>query len=137
MTFRLFALVMAVLIFSMPCITLAQQPHTAEERQETEQAISDAIADAQQYISSFAWVAYGFTCAIVALPHALIGEAEIPIHRLLGKSPEYVKTYTLVYQQHAKRKRLQAAAIGCGISSAISSIGTYIVYTVYNADTVW
>ena len=85
----------------------------------TEQATADAKVDAKRYVSPFAWGAYGFACAFLAIPHANLIDPNLPIDRIIGKSPEYVDTYTRVFRQHAKQRRLQAAAIGCSISATI------------------
>ena len=121
---KLISVVMALLVFSMPCVTLAQPS-------EAQQAAIDARNDAKHNVDRFAWGAYGFSCGIIAIPHALIGKPEIPYDRVIGKSPQYVNTYTIVYRQHAKRRRIQAAAIGCGILSAVTTIGSYAVYTAF------
>ena len=113
MACKLFTIVMALLIVGMP-VFAQQAPQT-----EIQIATKDAKQDAQQNVSMLAWGAYGLGCWIVALPHALIGNPEIPVDRLMGKPPEYVNTYTLVYRQYAKRRRLQAAAIGCGVGTAL------------------
>ena len=92
-----------------------------------EQASADARSDAKQNVSPFAWGAYGFACSIVALPHAFLGTPEVPFERLIGKSPDYVNTYTRVYQQSAKRRRLQSAAIGCGLGVGVSTFTNLIL----------
>ena len=94
---------------------------------DVEQASVDARSDAKQNVSPFAWGAYGFACSIVALPHAFLGTPEVPFERLIGKSPDYVNTYTRVYQQSAKRRRLQSAAIGCGIGVGVSTLTNLIL----------
>lgn len=107
---------LAIFIFVATFPLQAIEPHP-----DAQQAVIDAKSDANLNISPFAWGAYSFACSIVALPHAFLGTPEIPIERMIGKSPEYIDIYTQMYQQHAKHRRLRAAAIGCGISSALSS----------------
>ena len=91
-----------------------------------EQAIVDAERDAKQNISPITWGTYGCACALVALPHALIGTPDIPVYTLIGKSPAYINTYILLYQHKATHRRLEAAAIGCGLGSVLS--GTFWLF---------
>lgn len=41
---------------------------------------------------------------------------EIPTRAWLGKSATYVQTYARVYEKHVKRRQLDAAVYGCGLS---------------------
>ena len=50
--------------------------------------------------------------------YAYVSTPQVPAHQLIGKSAAYVKTYTAVYKQYAKRRRIQATAIGCGCGVA-------------------
>lgn len=112
---RIVSLLSILMILSLPFEVSAQLSLT-------EQAAADAKIDAKLYVSPFAWGAYGFACACLAIPHAFLMDPSIPIDRLIGKPPEYVDAYTRVFRQHAKRRRLQAAAIGCGIGAVISAL---------------
>jgi len=87
---------------------------------EVQQATVDAKQDAEDNVSLLAWGAAGFACSFCAPLYALIAKPEVPVDRLMGKSPEYVSTYTAVYQQRAKNRRIQASVIGCGIASGVS-----------------
>lgn len=52
-------------------------------------------------------------------PVFVFAQTSISAGALLGKSATYVETYTQAYRQNAKRRRLQAAFIGFGVSSVI------------------
>ena len=112
---------MALLVFVMPQIVIAQQ--TSEIQQATE----DARRDASLNVSPFAWGAAGFVCGCFAPAYALLAKPEVPVGALLGKTPVYVDAYTRVYQQNAKRQRLQAAIIGCAVGSAVSTASYYLI----------
>ena len=86
----------------------------------------DAERDAERYVSSPAWGAMGFACSCLGIAYIYFTTPEIPVGVLIGKSPPYVETYTRVYRDRAKRKRLQAAAIGCAIGGAISTAAYYL-----------
>ena len=113
--YRSVSLLSILMLLSLP-FEVSAQPSPSE------QAAADAKTDAKLYVSPFAWGAYGFACACLAIPHANLIDPNLPIDRIIGKSPEYVDTYTHVFRQHAKRRRLQAAAIGCGISAVIGAL---------------
>ena len=113
MPFRVFSCVMALLLLAV---------RVYAQVDDVQQATADAKQDAEDNISLLAWGAAGFACSFCAPLYALIANPEVPVERFLGKSPEYVKTYTVVYQQRAKNRRIQASVIGCGAASAVSLI---------------
>ena len=94
---------------------------------EVEQATADARRDAELNVSSLAWGSAGFVCTFFAPIYAYLALPEVPVGALLGKSPEYVDAYTLVYQQNVRRRRLQASVIGCAIGSAVGTLTSYMV----------
>ena len=52
----------------------------------------------------------------------------IPPERLLGKSPEYIKEYTITYRNRVKRIRRESAAAGCGFSAFLLSLWVALDY---------
>ena len=62
------------------------------------------------------WFAYGAGCWVFAVIHASVNSPPVPSDRLLGKSPEYVSTYTDAYKRSIKTRRVEMSAIGWGIS---------------------
>ncbi len=85
---------------------------------EIEEARLDALEDVERNVSRDAWGAIGFFCGCFGVAYAFVATPSVPVGALLGKSPTYVQIYTLVYQEHAKRKRWQSSAVGCGIGAA-------------------
>ena len=118
MTFRLFALVMTVLIFSMPCVVLSQQTNDAA------QAIAQAKNDVKE---PFVWLAGSFLTSValgclggsVVIATSLVIPAEAPTYRLLGKSPDYVNAYVNTYKKEVKQKRLIHTSTGCVAGYAV------------------
>ena len=125
--FHMFVIFVSLFVFVMPQIAIAQQAS------EIQQATEDARRDAEQNISPVAWAAVGFVCGCFAPAYAYFATPEIPIGALLGKTPTYVDTYTRVYLQNAKRKRIQATVIGCAIGSAVST-GYYYLFVLPQLD---
>ena len=122
--FHVLAIVMSLLVFGMPQMVIAQD--TTDMQSEIQQATADARRDAKQNTSPLAWGAGGFACGCFAPLYAYITTPQVPVGTLLGKTPTYVSTYTQVYQENAKRQRIQAAVIGCAIGSAVSTAYYYI-----------
>ena len=134
-TFHVLVFLMAVLIFSMPFVTFAQQHSVQAE------AITAAEQDANKDVNKFLW--FGVGCILSGLfflsepfgyivpPSGIVGtyfyRPTPPPSRLIGKSPEYVAAYTSAYQ--AKRGNIQAlwASAGClggGLTIVAVVVGT-------------
>ena len=111
LTFRVFAFLMAVLIFSMPFVTFAQQNSIEAE------AKARAIADAENDVNKTTWFMTGCFLNIIGVVIAQSNKAPPPAGRLVGKSSRYIAAYTSSYQ--AKRAEIQenSAVGGCVLSS--------------------
>lgn len=130
MTFRLFALVMAVLIFSMPCVVLSQQTNDAV------QAIAQAKNDVKEPFGWFAGsfltsVAFGCLGGSVVIATSQVIPAEAPTYRLMGKSPDYVNAYANAYKKEVKQKRLIHTSTGCIAGSAVAAWLVLYIYPSY------
>ena len=119
--FKLLALVMTLLIFSMPCITLAEQSSDAAR------AVVDAKTDAKEPllwgIGSFL-AASGCGClggGVTVLASQVITPSP-PANRFIGKSAEYISFYTNTYQDEIKRKRLIYTSAGCLGGTVVAAI---------------
>lgn len=119
--FHMLVIFMTLLVLVMPQIVLAQQVS------EIQQATTDARRDAAQDFSPIAWASVGFLCGCFGASYAYFATPGIPVGAMLGKSPAYVDTYTIVYQENVKRKRLQSAVIGCAVGSVVSTAYYYLV----------
>lgn len=65
------------------------------------------------------WLAYGTGCWVFAVVHASVSNPTVPSHRLLGRSPEYVNTYTEAYKHFIKNRRMERSATGWVVSMVI------------------
>lgn len=111
-TFRVLALMMVILTFSIPPVTFAQQHLQAE-------AIITAERDAENDVSKGHWFLGGCFGGVVGV---IVGYAVPPdpsATRLLGKSPEYVAAYTDAYRERAKMVQTNNALIGCVVSGLL------------------
>ena len=138
-TFHVSVFLMAVLVFSMPFVTLAQQnaevadtKSTIERdtKSENQPLIATAKADAERDVKvdfgdyeKFLWFSVGFGCSVFGVAAAL-GEVQPPPVRLLGKSPDYVGIYAHTYQEKLRKNRIVFAGTGCALS-----LGLFIALT--------
>ena len=113
-------------IFLSVFVLIMPQMGVAQQTSEVEQAAADARRDAELNVSPLAWGSAGIVCSFFAPIYAYLALPEVPVGALLGKSPVYVEAYTQVYQQDARRRRIQSSVIGCAIASAASSVGYYL-----------
>ena len=117
------SVVMALLLFAMPFLTLAQQTGDAA------QAIIDATADAQKAdttLWTIAGIGSGLLFGCILGPLTIIGAYALPptppAMKLIGKSPEYVVVYTDTYQSIAKKEQATSATLGCLFGSGVSAL---------------
>lgn len=114
--FKLFSLMTALLIFSMPLFVSAQQSPVVLE------ARLAAQRDAKADVNQLNWRLFGFGMAFIG-GGCLLGALSVasaythlptpPPGRLIGKSPEYILAYTDVYESKVRRLQVESAAIGC------------------------
>ena len=132
-TFHILVFLIAVLTFSTPFVTIAQQNFVQAE------AATAAEADANKDVSKLLCFSAG--CVLSALfflpspygyflpPTGIIGAYSYrpapPPSRLIGKSPEYIAAYTSAYQ--LKRGNIQAQWTSAGCLSGCVVIGTIAV----------
>ena len=113
MLFRVFSYLMVLLLFSMPCLTLAQQTNDAA------QAIADATRDAKNPQNGYVWFPAGCLLGVVGILIAAVYSPPPPATRLLGKSPEYITYYTETYQNVAKDDQVTEATLGCLLGTCL------------------
>ena len=100
------------------------------------QAMVDAEADAAAAANSVLWIGGTFIgtslagCLFCGLPSILIAsiyEPSPPAARLMGKSPEYIMSYTNTYKGKVKSRQVRDATIGCVGGSVVAAVvwGSY------------
>ena len=114
--FQILALLMAVLIFSMPFVTFAQQNSLRAE------AIVAAQQDAQSDTNAGLWFLGGCLGGVIGVIIAYGVEPSPPATRLLGKSPEYVAFYIDAYQEKAKKLQANSAWVGCLVNGLATAV---------------
>ena len=131
-TFHTSVFLITVLVFSMSFVTLAQQnaevtdaKSIAEKntKSESESLTATAKADVKRDVKvdfgnseQLSWFSAGFACSVFGVVAAYREKTQPPSARLLGKSPEYVKTYAHTYQNELRQKRTVLAGTGCALS---------------------
>ena len=116
-SFQTLALLMAMLIFSMPLVTFAQQNSLQAE------AIVAAQRDAQADVNIGLWFLGGCCGNVIGVIIAYANEPAPPATRLLGKSPEYVAFYTDAYRKKAKSLQANSAWTGFAVFAAVYVLG--------------
>jgi drug/metabolite transporter (DMT)-like permease len=114
------AFLMAILIFSMPLIVMAQQS-------EMEEARLSAEKDAEANTSGGLWLMIGCFGGVIGVATAYFYTPSPPASDLIGKSPEYVAYYTDFYKSKAKSIQRGKAWTGCIINGVANCVLT-IVY---------
>jgi len=127
--FQILALLMAVLTFSMPFVTFAQQNSLQME------AIVAAERDAQGDTSTGLWFLAGCLGGLIGVIIAYGVEPSPPATRLLGKSPEYVAFYTDAYQEKAKKLQSNSAWGGCIVNGLATA--AYIMLVLAAAESIY
>lgn len=84
------------------------------------QACDQASADAKDGHSGMGYGIGGFFCGVFGLIFAYSSNPRVPADKLLGKSPDYVSTYTRCYKQEAKSKNIRASLFGWGIGTVVA-----------------
>ncbi|MDQ1329341.1 MAG: hypothetical protein QG641_2630 [Candidatus Poribacteria bacterium] len=123
-SFVAIAVVMSFVMFATPI--LAQQGEIMAGRMAGEMA-------ARSEVNSMMWMAIGCIGGLLGVIIAYVYEPSPSATQLLGKSPEYVASYSDAYKSVAKRTQASKAWIGC-IASGILYI-VYAVIVVAAADT--
>ena len=113
---------MAVLTFSIPFVTFAQQNSLQAE------AIVAGERDAQADTNTGLWFLGGCLGGVVGVIIAYAVEPAPPATRLLGKSPEYVAFYTDAYTEKAKSLQANSALGGCIVNGL--AIAVYVMAVV-------
>lgn len=121
---QILALLMAMLIFSMPLVTFAQQNSLQAE------AIVAAQRDAQADVNQFMW--FGGTFILSVVGGCLLGSVGVigasayqpspPASRFIGKSSEYIVFYTKTYKAKVRDRQLASSTLGCLGGSIIAAI---------------
>ena len=130
-SFKIYALSVVLLMFSMPIVTLAQIDFHMEARVAAER---DAEADTSQLL----WIGGTFCLAAVGgcllgsvgLLGALIYDPPVPSYRLLGKSPEYVMFYTQAYKEKVENLQVRSSFLGC-LGGTVAAV---FIWTAYYSD---
>ncbi len=103
-------ILLLLLVWVMPFKAIAEEQHVTVSEQEL--AILHATRDAQ-HSNQQLWRIAGFFCNIAGMVGANLLTPTVPATKILGKSPEYVDSYTKTYQQEVRRKRTEHATFGC------------------------
>jgi len=117
---------LALVIFSLPMlaeIALSQ----------VQEAVIEAEAQADRDTSKLLWFAVGCIGSLIGIAIASLIDSRPPQAALLGKSPEYVASYTDAYSRRCKSIRTKYGLYGCGTSIVLYGL-FYLVLFVWLAS---
>ena len=136
---RTLSLLMALMLFSLPLLTLAQD--TTDAAQAIADARRDAGTDAYTAIQDARLHARADTgriwyCGGIALLSTALRTGHIqptpPIRRFLGKSYEYIRIYNREYEKAAQNARLRKSIIGAFVGPIL--LGGCLTVIINTAD---
>ena len=99
---------MQYLAFTLILTSLLTQPVCAADT--AAQAFIDARADAKRDVDPRHWLVWGCCTGVIGWSISYTSAPEIPVERIIGKSPEYVHFY--MYEYERKVKDLQSHYAG-------------------------
>lgn len=137
---HLLAFFMVVTIFSTPIFGFAQRNNRRQANRIAanglQQARIEAQRDAEADANQLAWGAG--SCVLGTVGACLLGSVGVigayayqpapPPSRFVGKSPQYIESYTRAYKTKIRRLQLRSSAIGCVGGTVISGILWRIYY---------
>ncbi len=91
----------------------------AAQTEELKNACTQGQFDAEKDINGTLWLAIGFFGGIFGIAAAYLLEPTPPAARLIGKSPEYVASYTECYKSAGKDIQTKKAITGCVVSGVL------------------
>ena len=109
------ALSMIVLTFSAPLVAIAQYQSDAS------QAMAAAERDAQADVNKPLWFCVG-CFGLIGLVASYVYTSSPPASRFVGKSAEYIQTYTSTYETKSRSIQTTQAITGC-VTGCVVSIG--------------
>jgi hypothetical protein len=126
-------------IFFMVCIfTPMLNAQRTRPEPATEEPIADAYTqakiDAKENISEIKWLGCGCVGSVYAVGIAYLWGVSPDQSRLIGKSSEYVFTYTKAYKSNVRSIRTTYALIGCSVSGALAVTGCIIAMSQEECD---
>jgi len=111
-------LIVAVFMAFLPVISLAQVPDN--------EACVQAKQDAEMEINKAMWFAGGCLLGIFGLGAAYLIKPNPPASRLVGKSPEYVASYSDCYKERGASIQTSSSMYGCLVGTA-AQVALYII----------
>ena len=91
------------------------------------QAFIDARADAKKDVDPRHWLVWGCCTGVIGWSISYTSSPEIPVERIMGKSPEYVHFYMYEYERKIKDLQSHYAGIGSIVSTVTVALFSYFV----------
>lgn len=110
---KILSLLLASTLILIPAAVFAQDNGDIEEKPEDQDPCIQAHLDAERQTSDILWLGAGCLFGCLGLGAAYLIEPSPRAMNLVGKSPEYVATYTDCYKDKGRSLQTNKALIGC------------------------
>jgi len=114
-------LIVAVFIVFLPVITVAQVPDN--------EACVQAKADAEMDVNKTMWFVGGCLIGVLGVGAAYLVKPNPPASKLLGKSPEYIASYSDCYSAKASSIQTSSSIYGCVVGTLVTVVIYAIAYS--------
>jgi len=111
---------LSILLFCTPLVAQAQEIFEEAKQVSEGDPCATAYRDAETNINKTMWFVIGCLAGLVGWIIAYAIEPNPPAASLVGKSPQYVATYSDCYKRKGKSSQTNAALVGCLIGTAAS-----------------
>ena len=108
-----FLVSLSILVLPIASNIKAATLSTSQSQQDAQTACIDAERRATSDVSGSTWFIIGCLAGVLGWVIALVSEPSPPATALLGKSPEYVASYTDCYKRKNKDIKTKKALTGC------------------------
>ncbi|MBI5192403.1 MAG: hypothetical protein HZA08_03045 [Nitrospirae bacterium] len=116
-----YSLVSILLIASFLTVSIIVPTVVNAEEQSSTPCV-DARLEADIRVNRFAWAIPGFLCGIFGFAIAYATEPVVPVDKIIGKSDDYVREYSLCYREAARKHQWESACVGWAIGTSVALI---------------
>jgi|GEM_PF-3246212 len=124
-----------LVMYVLPSSLYAQRTRPATVTGESDAgAYETARLDAKQDVSAIKWLGCGCIGTLSAVGVAFLWGASPDEGRFVGKSSEYIYTYTRTYKRAVRSYRTKYAMLGCAITGAFATVGCIVAMSQETCD---
>lgn len=122
---------LSFLLLTLPItsnLTAAEYVANQTQQETAQSACLAAERQAQSDISGSTWFIVGCLAGVIGWVIALVTEPSPPATALMGKSPEYVASYTDCYKKKGKGIKSKNALTGCFVGTGVTVLAYVVIF---------